>query len=174
MTIPLRKAGLTRRALLSRTVATVAATAVGANFICAADAAWALEVTALKPETMATLVVMARDIYPHDRLGDQFYVAAMKGYDTAEEAEAVEAGIAVLDAAAAAAGFASYAAVPWEADRVAILRGMEGSAFFQKIRGGMVTGLYNQKQVWPLFGYEGESYSRGGYINRGFDDIAWL
>jgi len=51
---------------------------------------------------------------------------------------------------------------------------MEGSAFFQTIRGGLVTGLYNQKEVWPLFGYEGESYSQGGYIDRGFDDIAWL
>ena len=133
----------------------------------------ALEVTALKPETMATLH-LARDIYPHDRLADSYYAVAVKGYDTAEQAEAVEAGVAALDAAAQGAGFASYAAVPWEADRVAILRGMEGSAFFQTIRGGLVTGLYNQKEVWPLFGYEGESYSQGGYIDRGFDDIAWL
>ena len=32
-------------------------------------------------------------------------------------------------------------------DRVAILRGMEDSAFFQTVRGGLVTGLYNQKEV---------------------------
>ena len=51
---------------------------------------------------------------------------------------------------------------------------IDASAFFQKIRGGMVTGLYNQKEVWPLFGYEGESFSHGGYIDRGFNDIAWL
>ncbi|MBP7242690.1 Twin-arginine translocation pathway signal [Amaricoccus sp.] len=169
-----RKEGLTRRALLARALATTATLAVGANFIAARDAAWALEVTTLKPETMATLVVMARDIYPHDRIADSFYVTAVKGYDTAEEAEAVEAGIAALNAAAVGAGYASYAAVPWEADRVAILRGMEASPFFQKVRGGLVTGLYNQKEVWPLFGYEGESYSKGGYINRGFDDITWL
>jgi len=25
-----------------------------------------------------------------------------------------------------------------------------------------------------MFGYEGESASKGGYIHRGFDDIAWL
>ena len=174
MTSHPRTRGLTRRALMSRAVASVATVAVGANFVCAPDAAWALEVTALKPETMATLIVMARDIYPHDRLADSYYAVAVKGYDTAEQAEAVEAGVAALDAAAQGAGFASYAAVPWEADRVAILRGMEGSAFFQTIRGGLVTGLYNQKEVWPLFGYEGESYSQGGYIDRGFDDIAWL
>ena len=74
--------GLTRRALLSRTAAASPRWSVGANFICAADAAWALEVTDLKPETAATLVLMARDIYPHDRLADQFYAVAVKGYDT--------------------------------------------------------------------------------------------
>jgi hypothetical protein len=174
MTSHPRMSGLTRRALLSRAAASAATVMVGANFVCAPDAAWALEVTTLKPETMATLIVMARDIYPHDRLADSYYAVAVKGYDAPEEAEAVEAGIAALDAAAQGAGYASYAAVPWEVDRVAILRGMEASAFFQKIRGGLVTGLYNQKEVWPLFGYEGESYSQGGYINRGFDDIAWL
>ncbi len=62
----------------------------------------------------------------------------------------------------------------WERDRVVILRSMEDSPFFQTVRGGLVTGLYNQKAVWPLFGYEGESYSKGGYIDRGFDDINWI
>lgn len=170
----LRSSGLSRRALLSYGVATGAAMMVGPGFVAADDANWALEVTALKPETMATLIVMARDTYPHDRLADKYYAVAMKAHDTAEEAEAIEAGVAALNAAAQGAGYASYAAVPWEADRVAILRGMQRSPFFQTIRGGMVTGLYNQKEVWPLFGYEGESYSKGGYINRGFDDIAWL
>ena len=50
----------------------------------------------------------------------------------------------------------------------------ESSCFFQTVRSGLVTGFYNQKEVWPLFGYEGESFSKGGYIDRGFDDIAWL
>lgn len=170
----LRRSGVTRRALLSRAVVASATLMVGTGFVASRDAAWALETEALKPETMATLIVLARDIYPHDRLGDQYYAVAMKGYDAADKAEAIEAGVAALNAAAQGAGYASYAAVPWEADRVAILRGMQKSPFFQTIRGGMVTGLYNQKEVWPLFGYEGESYSKGGYINRGFDDIAWL
>ena len=42
------------------------------------------------------------------------------------------------------------------------------------VRGGLVTGLYNQKAVWPIFGYEGSSFEFGGYIDRGFDDINWL
>lgn len=166
--------GLTRRELLSRSLAAGGSFMVGASWVTSQSAAWAVEVTALKPETMATLVQMARDIYPHDRIPDQFYVVAVKGYDTAEQAPMVEAGIAALDAAAQGKGFSSYLAAGWEEDRVEVLRGMEESTFFQTIRGGLVTGLYNQKEVWPLFGYEGESYSQGGYINRGFNDIDWL
>ncbi|VDC28022.1 Twin-arginine translocation pathway signal [Pseudogemmobacter humi] len=165
---------LTRRQLISRSFAATAGMIVGAGFVAAPDAAWAYEATALKPETMATLIRMARDIYPHDRIADEFYVIAVKGYDTPEAAPGIEAGIAALNAAAEGAGHANYLAIGWEDDRVALLRAMENSAFFQQIRGGLVTGLYNQKAVWPLFGYEGESFSQGGYLHRGFDDINWL
>lgn len=166
--------GLTRRALLSRAVAAGALAVAGAGFIAAPDAAWAVEVTAISEHEMATLLQMARDIYPHDRVGDRFYAIAIKGYDTAENQPKVAEGIAALDAAAQAAGHDDYVSIGWEQDRVAILREMEDSAFFQTVRGGLVTGLYNQKEVWPIFGYEGESFSQGGYIYRGFDDIDWL
>ena len=168
------KRGLTRRQLLSRSTAAGTSFIVGAGFLAAPNAAWAVETVALKPETMATLVQMARDIYPHDQVGDEYYVVAVKGYDTAEAAEGIEAGIAKLNAAAQAAGHDSYLAAGWERDRVDILRGMENDGFFQQIRGGLVTGLYNQKAVWPIFGYEGASFEHGGYIDRGFDDINWL
>ena len=168
------KKGLTRRGLLSRGAAFGAAMVVGAGFVARADAAWALEVTALKPETMATLIQMARDIYPHDRLGDEFYAIAVKGYDDPEKAAMVEGGIAALNAAAQGKGFPGYVGARWEKDRVAILSSIERGEFFQTVRSGLVTGLYNQKELWPLFGYEGESFSQGGYIDRGFDDIAWL
>jgi len=166
--------GLSRRQLLSRAIAAGATFIVGAGFVAAPDAAWATEVVALKPETMATLVQMARDIYPHDHVPTEFYVIAVKGYDTSETAAEIEAGVEALNAAAMGMGHASYVAMGWERDRVDVLRGIEKSAFFQKIRGGLVTGLYNQKAVWPLFGYEGESFTQGGYLERGFDDIAWL
>ena len=92
-----------------------------------------------------------------------------------EEAKAeIENGISALNAAAEGLGNASYLDTGWERDRVDILRSMESSPFFQKIRGGLITGLYNQQEVWPIFGYEGESFSKGGYINRGFNDIKWV
>lgn len=174
MTETATKGGITRRELLSRATAASASFVVGGSFVASADAAWAMETAVLQPETMATLIQMARDIYPHDHVGDEFYAVAVKGYDTEEAAPGIEAGIASLNAAARGKGHGSYLAMGWERDRVDILRAMENSPFFQQIRGGLVTGLYNQKAVWPLFGYEGESYSQGGYIDRGFDDINWL
>jgi hypothetical protein len=173
MTWKLSSSGITRRALLAQAAA-VGTLAAGAGFVAAPDAAWALEVVTLQPRTMATLIQMARDIYPHDRLGDNFYAVAVKGYDTPEQAEMVEAGIAALDAAAQGAGYPSYIDIGWEGARVEILRGMQDGPFFKTVRGGLVTGLYNQQELWPLFGYEGESFSKGGYIDRGFNDISWL
>lgn len=168
------KKGLTRRELLSRSVAAGALVVSGAGFIAAPDAAWALEVQTAGEHNMATLLQMARDIYPHDRLGNQYYAVAIKGYDAEDKKAFVAEGVAALDAAAKAAGFPDYISVGWEEDRVKILQSMENTPFFQTVRGGLVTGLYNQKDVWPFFGYEGESYSKGGYINRGFNDINWL
>ena len=161
---------LNRRELLACSLGIAGAFTLGASFVAAADAAWAVEVKHLKPKTMATLVQMARDIYPHDRIGDEYYAIAVKGYDSPEQAAGIEAGIAMLDGMAGG----SYLDIGWEADRNEVLRKLETSEFFQTVRGGLVTGLYNQQEVWPIFGYEGESYSKGGYMNRGFDDINWL
>lgn len=172
----IRKQGITRRQLLSQGAMAGAGFVIGAGFVAGkAEAAnWALEIEHLKPETMATLIQMARDIYPHDQVPDKFYAVAVKGYDSAEAAPAIEAGITALNEAARGIGYARYIDVGWERDRVDLLRGMENSAFFQQVRSGLVTGLYNQTAVWSIFGYEGESFSEGGYIDRGFDDINWL
>jgi hypothetical protein len=122
---------------------------------------------------------MSRDIYPHDRLNDGYYAKAVQVFDEAaaksDDSKAMfEEGVTGLNAAADAAHGVPYAKVGWEEERVAILRDMEKSPFFQAVRGGLITGIYNNPEVWPLFGYEGESASKGGYINRGFDDIDWL
>ena len=83
-------------------------------------------------------------------------------------------GITRLDQNARDRHKVAYAEVPWEADRVVLLKEIEQSDFFQKVRGDLIVSLYNQKEVWPRFGYEGSSAEHGGYINRGFADIDWL
>lgn len=165
---------LTRRELLQRASIVGASFAMGSGFLAATNAAWAYETMSVESSTFATLLQMARDIYPHDKVGDEYYVAAIKGYDTADAAPGVEEGVNMLNNAARDMGYSSYLDAGWESDRVAILRSIEDTPFFQQVRGGLVTGLYNQKEVWPIFGYEGESFSMGGYMNRGFNDINWL
>ncbi|MFK7943095.1 MAG: Twin-arginine translocation pathway signal [Paracoccaceae bacterium] len=165
---------MTRRQLLSSGTAFGAALVVGPGYLMHIGEAWASEVAHLKPETFATLVQMARDVYPHDRLADKYYAITMKAHDTADSAAMIEEGVAALDKMAADAGHPSYVLTGWEADRTAMLKAIESTPFFGAVRGSMVVGLYNQKEVWGHFGYEGESYSKGGYIDRGFNDIDWL
>ncbi len=174
MTVSTRRVQLTRRALLQQTVAAGAIAVAGTGFIAAPDAAWALEVSNVTEHQMATLLQMARDIYPHDKVGDEYYAIAVKGYDSEDSKDMVAKGVAKLDKLAKAAGYPSYLETKWEDNRVALLNKIEDDKFFQTVRGGLVTGLYNQKAIWPIFGYEGESFSKGGYIKNGFDDIAWL
>lgn len=171
--------GLDRRRFIAATTSAVAAMATSATAVFHASEAWAVDAGGLKPETMRTLIRMARDIFPHDRLADRFYAVACKPY--AEKArtdaalrEMVEKGVAALDGHARQAHGVGYAAVGWEKHRVALLSAVQSGALFKKLRGDLVVSLYNQKELWPLFGYEGESVIHGGYVNRGFNDIAWL
>ena len=46
--------------------------------------------------------------------------------------------------------------------------------FFGFIRRTTVLHLYDDHEVWEALGYEGESFSKGGYLHRGFDDLDWL
>ncbi len=170
---------LSRRELLAKGLGLGSSFLVGSGFLASSSATWAAEVTTLQPASMATLVQMARDIYPHDRFGDELYAIAVKGHDEtaandADFRDMIESGIATLNAKAQEMGYPDYVSTGWEAERVEILKGMESSAFFQTIRGGLVVGLYNQKPVWDRLGYEGASFDKGGYLDRGFDDVNWL
>ena len=141
--------------------------------------AWGLEAKGLAPAAAQTLIQASRDIYPHDRLADRFYALAVKDFDAKIAADPqlkalFEEGLAQLDAAAWTAHGVPYVEVGWEEERVALLKEIETTPFFKTLRAGLVTGLYNQKEIWPLFGYEGSSADKGGYIHRGFNDLTWL
>lgn len=144
-----------------------------------AEAAWAQQAKALQPHSMATLVRMSRDIYPHDRVPDIHYVRAVAPYDdkAAQDADLkklLEDGVAKLDQDSQAKFTVLYLNVPDERDRFVLLTGIANTPFFNKIRSGLVVSLYNQPDLWKRFGYEGSSFEFGGYLNRGFNDIDWL
>lgn len=140
---------------------------------------WTADFNQLGAETAATLLLMARDIFPHDNLGDKYYVAVIRPYEEeagrdADLKKMIHEGIADLDRAGQQHFKQNYAEIPQEMDRIGLLMAIQNTPFFQRIRGDMVTSLYNNKDVWPFFGYEGSSWEKGGYLHRGFDDIDWL
>jgi len=51
--------------------------------------------------------------------------------------------------------------------------GRAGS-FFEKVRSTEMVSLYNNEDVWKVFGYQGASYRFGGYLHHGFNDLNWL
>ncbi len=61
-----------------------------------------------------------------------------------------------------------------ETDRVAALKKIETSEFFQSMRLKTLQVLYATPLAYAYFGYEGEAFSKGGYLLRGFNDLHWL
>jgi hypothetical protein len=138
------------------------------------DYAWSLSTTAIDAHTAQTLLVMARQLFPHDRLGDQYYAAVVDAVDKRAASDPalhkiLADGVARLDGARGD---------PWlqlsNDARNDVLKSMEGSEFFATLRFATINNLYTNPLVYRFFGFGGSSVEHGGYINRGFDDIGWL
>ncbi len=167
-----------RRGFLAGGAATIAAVAASGGTVLA-DAQAGTGSEKLEPDEVRALLKFTRDLFPHDRLDDSFYARAIAPLqdEAAKDASTrrlLSGGIAQLNRLASAAAGKPYADVADEATRVAVIKQIEGGAFFTKVYGDTIVGLYNQPEVWPKFGYEGPSSAKGGYINRGFNDLNWL
>jgi len=57
---------------------------------------------------------------------------------------------------------------------VAALKRVESTPYFQNVRAQTLQVLYATPMAAKLFGYEGEAFSKGGYLTRGFNDLRWL
>lgn len=55
-----------------------------------------------------------------------------------------------------------------------ILRGIQDAPFFVDVLGIAGVAFYDDHEVWDLLGYEGPSFDKGGYLERGFNDLNWL
>jgi hypothetical protein len=112
----------------------------------------------------------ARTIAPHDKLEDAAYALVVRAIDTAVAKNAAlrkqyKEGIAGLGT--------NFVSAPEEA-RVTALKKAESSAFFQTLRVDTLQTLYATPMAYAHFGYEGEAFSKGGYLYRGFNDLRWL
>lgn len=163
--------GLTRRrftSLSGQSLLALGATAVVAQLI---------PVTLLADEALPALpeglLRMGRDIYPHDHLNDLHYAKPLAELVT-KQPELITDGLRELQASAKRRHGQPFEALSAENDRVALLREIETKPFFRATRSALMFGLYNNPALFPLFGYEGSSVEKGGYLTRGYNDLDWL
>jgi hypothetical protein len=131
---------------------------------------WAADLKVLSSAQGAALMAVARTIAPHDKLEDAAYAIVVQAADADAARDAptrkiLTEGIASLGPA--------FATAPEDA-RVAALKKVEPSPFFQTMRVKTLGVLYATEMAYRYFGYEGEAFSKGGYLFRGFNDLRWL
>lgn len=132
--------------------------------------AWAVDLHVLSADQSATLLAMIHTIAPHDGLDEAAYALVIGALDT--DAAKSDANRTQLTTGVSGLG-AEFARDP-ESVRVQKLQGIEPSPFFQSVRLKTLMVLYNNPISWAHFGYEGEAFSKGGYLVRGFNDLKWL
>ena len=168
---------LTRRDFIKTSgtmlVGTLAASS-GALSMLAPTRTWALELTKLDANSGKVILQVTRHILPHKTLDDAVYALVVKDLDKAAAGDAAVAtllngGVASLNKQAGG----NWLALSQE-KQFALVEKMSDTEFFEKIRGTAIVALYNNEMAWAHFGYEGPSWPKGGYLNRGFQDLEWL
>lgn len=136
----------------------------------APSSVWALELQQLNESEGKTLMAMGRVLYPHKKLPDAVYALLAKDLDgKVDQLPLLRAGVAGLDQATGG----SFVSATTE-KQLAAVKAIEGTPFFNTVRGQCVTSLYNNDMAFAVFGYPGSAWEKGGYITRGFQDLKWL
>ena len=135
---------------------------------------WAVELKKLDKLEGATLMAMGRVLYPHKKLPDAVYALLAKDLDakavaSPDSAKLLQGGIRGIDEAAGGSFIKATAA-----KKLAVVKAIEGTPFFNAVRGQCVTSLYDNDMAYVVFGYPGSAWEKGGYITRGFQDLKWL
>ena len=122
-------------------------------------------------EDKKLIIKMVRDVYPHDRFPEAPYERTAN--DVITKGNADSAKKTMLSEGIENLKKAKYGKLNFKKS-TKYLKKIENSDFFQHVRSTSVVTLYNDQEVWGLLGYEGSSFEKGGYINRGFNDLDWL
>ena len=165
-----------RREFLKTGAIAIVGTAVATSGIIEARAAE--EATAkfstLRSHEAQTLLQMARQIFPHSKLGDAPYWRVVSQLDGAAQADPSVAkllsdGVAQLDSSQASK-FVDLS----NQQKIDALKSSQTTPFFQKVRGVELQTLYSDPEVFKALKYQGASYAIGGYLRHGFNDVDWL
>jgi hypothetical protein len=163
---------LDRRTMLKTTTGLLTGVVVAGSPLAtiAGGRMWAVDLTALTSAEGVVLMALTRTIAPHDKLEDAAYAMVVRAIDldaskSGNLRQMVNEGIKQLGP-----GFPAHT----ESERVAALKKIEPSEFFQAARLKTIQVLYATPMAYAYFGYEGEAFSKGGYLLRGFNDLQWL
>ena len=116
------------------------------------------------------LMSVARTIAPHDGLSDAAYALVVQAIADSATADANTRTIVSSSVERLGKDFVSRS----EAQRVQLLKAVEHSEFFRLARTQTLGILYRSPIAYAHFGYQGEAFSKGGYLQRGFNDLKWL
>ncbi len=165
-----------RREFLQKSAMVIVGTAVAATAPAAAASndQWPAPLKKLSPAQARTLLKMARQIFPHPKLDDTYYITTVTDLDSEataspETAKLLSDGIAQLQSSTGG----KFDNLTPEQQTV-VLAAIQSGPFFQKVRSTEVVSFYNNRDVWKQFDYRGASYPFGGYIHHGFNDLNWL
>jgi hypothetical protein len=165
------KTAMPRRDFLGATGMVTGLLAAGTPLaLIAPSRAWAVDLKALTSAEGAALMAATRTIAPHDKLEDAAYALVVQSIDADAAKDSSLHAMLREGIRGLGAGFATAA----EPARVQALRAVESSAFFQTVRAKTLGTLYATPIAFAYFGYEGEAFSKGGYLFRGFNDLRWL
>ena len=128
------------------------------------------DVKALSGKQAACVLSIARTIAPHDSLEDAAYAVVVRSIDL--DVAANPSTRALVSSGLESLGDGFVAAT--ETARVQMLTAIETSEFFRLMRSRTLATLYSTELAYAHFGYEGEAFSKGGYLARGFDQLDWL
>lgn len=163
-----------RRHFLKSSARLVGVLATGSAIAAAAPGiAWALEAKHLNQVEADIVLSLSRLLFPHRNLPDAVYALVVKDIDVIAAQPAgkllVGRGVAALDRAVA---------MPWnrldDERKLMVVRNMIADPFIETVRSTSIVALYDNDMAYAHFGYQGDAFSKGGYIRRGFNDLDWL
>lgn len=125
-------------------------------------------------EATRTLVALVKAAFPHQGVPDS-------AYERAAATVQKQADLSTWMRVKLAQGLDSlqgltdgrFHELPPQQAQLVLLR-VQHTTFFGFVRQTVVVNLYEDEEVWEALGYEGPSFEKGGYVNRGFDDLDWL
>lgn len=172
--VPEPAAKLTRREFLKGTAVLSGTLAVGSVLGSLAPShSWAAEMQVFSEQEAAFMLRLTQVIFPHENMPEAINALAVKDLDAIASDDAIAQsfrdGMVALNEATGGDWLTASAE-----DQATAIADHTDLDLFKTVRGTCITSLYNNELAFEHFGYEGAAFSKGGYLTRGFNDLAWL